>query len=129
MKAQLIEPNATESFLTRFEDRDRIVLIYKLYEEELRRINALDFNSLILEAHRLVTTFPMIAARYRKTHPYWLIDEFQDTNSAQYSFVRALAGDGFRNLFVVADDDQIIYQWNGASFKQIQSFLINFHPN
>ncbi len=67
-----------------------------------------------------------IGARYRRSYPYWLIDEFQDTNSAQYALIRALAGEEFRNIFAVADDDQIIYEWNGASFKQIQAFLSNF---
>ena len=69
---------------------------------------------------------PAIAARYRRSYPYWLIDEFQDTNSAQYKFVRALAGKDFRNIFAVADDDQIIYEWNGASYRQIQSFLSDY---
>ena len=128
MKSRLIEPQRAVQVLKRFEDeeRGRIALAYQLYEEELRRINALDFNSLIFEAHRLATTFPAIAGRYRMSHPYWLLDEFQDTNSAQYRFVRALAGEKFNNLFAVADDDQIIYQWNGASYTQIQSFLADY---
>lgn len=126
MKARLIEPAAAEAALVGFDDRQRVAVTYQLYEQELRDINALDFNSLIFEAYRLVRTFPAIAARYRRSHPYWLIDEFQDTNSAQYRFVCALAGDEFRNVFVVADDDQIIYEWNGASYKQIQSFLTDF---
>lgn len=126
MKARLIEPKDAEGRLTRFEDRGRIALTYQLYEDELRRVNALDFNSLIFEAHRLMVAFPAIAARYRRSHPYWLIDEFQDTNDAQYRFVRAMAGDEFRNVFAVADDDQIIYQWNGASFRQIQRFRADY---
>jgi DNA helicase II / ATP-dependent DNA helicase PcrA len=126
LKSKLVEPSAAERALTHLGDGKRVAMAYQLYEEELRRINALDFNSLIFEAYRLVNTFPAIAARYRKSYPYWLIDEFQDTNSAQYKLVRALAGDGFRNLFAVADDDQIIYEWNGANFKQIQSFLADY---
>lgn len=128
MKSRLIEPQRAVQALKRFEEdeRDRIALAYQQYEAELRRINALDFNSLIFEAHRLATSFPAIAGRYRRSHPYWLIDEFQDTNSAQYRFVRALAGDKFNNVFAVADDDQIIYQWNGASYTQIQSFLTDY---
>jgi len=126
MKSKLIEPAAAEAALARMEDPQRVATTYQLYEQELRHINALDFNSLIFEAYRLVKTFPAIAARYRRSHPYWLIDEFQDTNSAQYKLVRTLAGDGFYNLFAVADDDQIIYEWNGASYKQIQSFLTDF---
>ena len=127
MKSRLIYPDAAASVLTRLSDPDRIALIYRIYEAELRRINALDFNSLVMEAHRLANTFPAIAERYRRSHPYWLLDEFQDTNSAQYKLIQALAGESFRNVFAVADDDQIIYQWNGASFRQIQAFLRDFN--
>jgi DNA helicase-2/ATP-dependent DNA helicase PcrA len=126
LKSKLIEPSAAEQALARLMDHDRIVETYGIYEQELRRINALDFNSLIFEGYRLVTTYPAIAARYRRSYPYWLIDEFQDTNTAQYKFVRALAGNDFRNIFAVADDDQIIYEWNGASYSQIQSFLADY---
>ena len=126
MKARLIEPSNAESRLSRFEDRNRIALAYQLYEEELRRVNALDFNSLILETHRLMAAFPAIAARYRRSYPYWLIDEFQDTNDAQYRLIHRMAGNEFGNVFAVADDDQIIYQWNGASFRQIQRFRADF---
>lgn len=126
MKVRLIEPKDAEARLKQYQDRRRIALAYQLYEDELRRVNALDFNSLIFEAHRLVTTFPAIAARYRRSHPYWLIDEFQDTNDAQYRLIHSMAGTEFRNVFAVADDDQIIYGWNGASFRQIQRFRTDF---
>jgi len=126
LKSKLIEPSASVKALTGTVDPDRVAEAYQLYESELRRINALDFNSLIFETYRLISTFPAIAARYRKSYPYWLIDEFQDTNRAQYKLVRTLAGNDFRSLFAVADDDQIIYEWNGANFKQIQSFLADY---
>lgn len=126
LKSRLIEPEAAEGALSRLAEPKRVVQTYRIYEAELRRINALDFNSLIFEAHRLAKQYPAIAGRYRKTYPHWLIDEFQDTNSAQYKFVRTLAGDGFRSIFAVADDDQIIYEWNGASYKQIQAYLSDF---
>jgi DNA helicase II / ATP-dependent DNA helicase PcrA len=126
MKARLIGPAGAEAALARLDDRQRAAQTFQLYEEELRRINGLDFNSLIFEAYRLVKTFPAIAARYRKSYPYWLLDEFQDTNRAQYTLVRTLAGDSFQRIFAVADDDQIIYGWNGASYKQIQSYLSDF---
>jgi DNA helicase II / ATP-dependent DNA helicase PcrA len=126
MKSRLIEPSSAEQALAQFPDRQRAAQAYQLYEQELRRINALDFNSLILEAYRLAKNFPAIAARYRKSYPQWLVDEFQDTNSAQYKLVRTFAGEEFRNLFAVADDDQIIYEWNGANFKQIQSYLADY---
>lgn len=126
LKARLIEPAGAATAIARLPDAKRVAATYALYEEELHRLNALDFNSLILEGNRLVTKFPAIAARYRRSHPHWLVDEFQDTNSAQYTFLKNLAGGSFRNVFAVADDDQIIYAWNGASFKQIQSYLTDF---
>jgi len=128
LKTRLIAHSAAETALAGLEEREQVLATYELYEQELRRLNALDFNSLIFEAYRLATTFPAIAARYRRSHPYWLIDEFQDTNNAQYRFIRALAGEDFRNVFAVADDDQILYAWNGASYRQIESFLADFSP-
>lgn len=126
LKSHLLGPNQAETALKNFPDSKRIAEVYRLYELELRKVNALDFNSLIYEAYQLFKQFPAIATRYRKSHPYWLLDEFQDTNSAQYLFIRTLAGTDFRNVFVVADDDQIIYQWNGASFRHIQKFIADF---
>ncbi len=126
LKSRLISPDSAVSALKGYEDPQRIAQIYQVYEEELRAVNALDFNSLIFEAHRLVLAFPAIAARYRRSHPYWLVDEFQDTNHAQYAFLKALAGGEFKNVFAVADDDQIIYQWNGASYRHIQQFTSDF---
>jgi DNA helicase-2/ATP-dependent DNA helicase PcrA len=126
LKAKLIPPDKTVASVSGLDDPEKAALIYRLYEDELRRINALDFNSLIFEAERLVRTFPAIAARYRKSYPHWLLDEFQDTSRGQYTLIRTLAGEGFASLFAVADDDQIIYEWNGASYKQIQSYLADF---
>ncbi|WP_136660602.1 ATP-dependent helicase [Nitratireductor sp. XY-223] len=126
LKSLLIGPEEAESKLSRFDDKARIAMTYKAYENDLHQLNVLDFNSLIFEAHRLITKFPAIAARYRRSHPYWLLDEFQDTNDAQYRLIHALAGDEFQNVFAVADDDQIIYQWNGASFRQIQRLRSDF---
>lgn len=126
LKSSLVAPDDAEAELARIEDPKKAAIVYRLYEDELRRLNALDFNSLIFEAYRLLIAFPAIAARYRKSYPHWLIDEFQDTNSAQYRLVRALAGKDFQSIVAVADDDQIIYQWNGASYQQIQSYLSDF---
>jgi DNA helicase-2/ATP-dependent DNA helicase PcrA len=103
LKSRLIDPGSAEAVLSRQVDAKRAAATYLLYEEELRRINAMDFNSLIFEAYRLVTTYPAIATRYHRSYPFWLVDEFQDTNSAQYKLLRALAGSEFRNLFAVAD--------------------------
>jgi DNA helicase-2/ATP-dependent DNA helicase PcrA len=96
MKTMLVDPKDAESRLTRTTDAHAIALTYQAYEDELRRLNVLDFNSLIFEAHRLFSNFPAIAVRYRRTYPYWLLDEFQDTNDGQYRLIRAMAGQGFK---------------------------------
>jgi DNA helicase-2/ATP-dependent DNA helicase PcrA len=102
--------------------------VYRIYEAALRERNITDFNGLILDACRLAHQVPAVALRIRQSYPYWLIDEFQDTSPAQYRLVRFLAGDDFRNVFAVADDDQIIYQWAGASYRQIVAFREHFVP-
>ena len=91
--------------------------------------NIMDFNGLILDTCRLAHQVPGVAGRIRQSYPYWLIDEFQDTSPAQYRLVRFLAGDAFKNVFSVADDDQIIYQWAGASYRQIVAFREHFSPS
>ncbi|HWP91523.1 MAG TPA: UvrD-helicase domain-containing protein [Thermodesulfobacteriota bacterium] len=107
LKSHLILP---EECRDAFRDKrlgERMAVVYPLYEAELAKRNALDFNSLILKAYQLFTKFPAFAKRYRTVYPYICIDEFQDTNQAQYSLIRALTGDKHRNLFVVADDDRL----------------------
>lgn len=128
LKARLIQP---EGCAKRFKDSgvgQRVELVYGAYETALRRANALDFGSLIAQAYCLISTFPGVASHYRRAYAHWMFDEFQDTTDGQYRLIKALAGDGFRNVFAVADDDQIIYQWNGASYKQIQRFRADFNP-
>ena len=103
----------------------RVVRAYRLYEEELHRANALDFNSLIIKAYDLFG-YPAMARHYQTVYRYWLVDEFQDTNGAQYSLLRRMAGQDFHQLFAVADDDQTIYEWNGANVRRIRSFVDDF---
>jgi DNA helicase-2/ATP-dependent DNA helicase PcrA len=128
LKAALIEPEAC-SGMFRDEQIDELVKsVFAAYEARLRDLNALDFGALISKTYKLVKEFPGIARRIRRTYRYWMFDEFQDTNEGQYRLIRSLAGDEFQNVFAVADDDQIIYQWNGANFKQIQRFRADFAP-
>ncbi|MBX4952745.1 ATP-dependent helicase [Rhizobium binae] len=128
LKSQLIQPAGSAGYFRNPSDGARVEQVYTAYEAALTQANALDFGSLIAQAYRLVTSFPGIAARYRKTYAYWMFDEFQDTTDGQYRLIHALAGDDFKNVFAVADDDQIIYQWNGASYQQIQRFRADFSP-
>ena len=122
LKSSLIFP---EEAINSFSDKslgEKFSKVYEAYEQELTARNALDFNSLILKVYELFVKFPIFADRYRKVYKYICVDEFQDTNLAQYKFIRSFTGDSYKNVFVVADDDQIIYQWNGASHKRIQEF-------
>ncbi|MBN2090655.1 UvrD-helicase domain-containing protein, partial [candidate division KSB1 bacterium] len=105
-----------------------MAIVYPAYEAGLSQRNALDFNSLIFKTYQLFIKYPAFARRYRTVYPYICIDEFQDSNQAQYSLIRALVGEQHRNLFIVADDDQIIYQWNGASHERLKEFINNFSP-
>jgi len=128
MKSFLILPeNCGEVFINK-QFGERMAVVYPAYEAELAKQNALDFNSLILKTHQLFVKFPAFAKRYRTVYPYICIDEFQDNNHAQYSLICALTGNHHRNLFIVADDDQIIYQWNGASYKRIMRFIKDYSP-
>ena len=130
LKTRLIEPELAERHIGAVngpaaEEPSRVARAYRLYEEELRRINALDFNSLILDAYRLFA-YPAMARQYQRTYRYWLIDEFQDTNGAQYALLRRMAGQDFREIFAVADDDQTIFEWNGANVRRIGDLVKDF---
>ena len=130
LKERLVGPEQATRYLqhqnvTLPEAAERIVLAYRLYEEELRRSNVLDFNSLIFLTFQLLK-YPVLARHCRTIYRYWLIDEFQDTNGPQYDLLRRMAGDNFRQLFAVADDDQTIYEWNGANVRRISSLVNDF---
>ncbi|MGB4291276.1 MAG: ATP-dependent helicase [Bacteroidales bacterium] len=100
--------------------------VYAAYREALRKTNALDFPSLIAGALELLTQYPILAKHIRKVYKHILVDEFQDTNHTQYRILSLLVEPDPSTLFVVADDDQIIYQWNGASPKRIQELRKDF---
>lgn len=128
LKSRLIVP---EKAAERFRDPQMgaaAARVYEIYENVLQTHNSMDFNGLILGTCRLLRDVPGVAERVRQTYRYWLIDEFQDTSPAQYRLVRLAADDSFKNLFAVADDDQIIYQWAGASYRQIERFRADFQP-
>src|SRR6478752_5529905 len=91
------------------------------YAERLRKVGALDFDDLLLEAVRLFDEAPAVLARYQDRWRYLHVDEYQDTNRPQYLWIRALAA-RHRNLAVVGDDDQSIYRWRGADIRNILDF-------
>ena len=94
--------------------------LFRRYCNALVGANRLDFGSLLFFAARLLREKPTVARVVRLGWTYICVDEFQDTNRAQYELLRLLAPYRDHNLFVVADDDQIIYQWNGASPKRFR---------
>jgi DNA helicase-2/ATP-dependent DNA helicase PcrA len=99
--------------------------IYRAYEEDCQRGGLVDFAELLLRAHELWLNKPHILAHYRQRFPFILVDEFQDTNSVQYAWLRVLAGsDSF--VTAVGDDDQSIYGWRGAKIENIQRFSDEF---
>jgi DNA helicase II / ATP-dependent DNA helicase PcrA len=103
-----------------------VAAVYLLYEKLLRRADAVDFDDLILLPARLFAKRPDVLDRYRARFRYVLVDEFQDTNAAQYQLLRLLTGKERPNLCVVGDDDQAIYRWRGADVRNILSFEKDF---
>ena len=95
--------------------------VYAAMGAALRRANAMDFDDLLLHPLALFAEHPEILARYRDRFHFLLVDEYQDTNRAQYLLLRALGGEG-GNVFVVGDDDQSIYGWRGADLRNILEF-------
>jgi len=95
--------------------------VYQLYQKRLYTNNALDFDDLIMKTVILFQKYPDILESYQERFKYILIDEYQDTNHAQYRLVRLLA-EKYRNICVVGDDDQSVYRFRGADIKNILDF-------
>ncbi len=105
---------------------DEIVLtIYKYYNKKLQEYNALDFDDLIMKAVELFENDKDTLAYYQDRFRYIMVDEYQDTNLAQYMLTKLLA-EKYRNLCVVGDDDQSIYSWRGAEIRNILNFERDF---
>ncbi len=98
---------------------------YREYEQRLRASNALDFDDLLVRTLELLILHPPVLEAYRRRFRYIHVDEYQDTNYAQYMLVRLLAGES-ANLCVVGDDDQSIYGWRGADIRNILEFEKDF---
>jgi DNA helicase II / ATP-dependent DNA helicase PcrA len=98
---------------------------YRLYQQRLVESNALDFDDLIMQTVRLFREHPQVLAEYQRRFRYVLVDEFQDTNPAQYVLLRLLAAE-HRNLSVVGDGDQSIYAFRGATVRNILDFEADY---
>ncbi|MCB0252781.1 MAG: UvrD-helicase domain-containing protein [Anaerolineae bacterium] len=121
-KNELITPDAYQSKTYWEEVAGRI---YVHYQEMLRQNNALDFDDLLMETALLLRNSSEVRSRYQERYLHLLVDEFQDTNAAQYGLVKLLVGPQ-RNLFCVADEDQSIYAWRGADPRNITRLRDDF---
>ena len=102
-----------------------IAKVYREYQETLKKSNALDFDDIIVKTVELFKSCPEVLYNYQERFKYIMVDEYQDTNTAQFELIRLLA-DGYRNLCVVGDDDQSIYRFRGATIENILSFEQQF---
>ncbi len=98
---------------------------YARYQETLRKNDGLDFDDLLMETAKLLRRNDLVRDKYRGRYRYLLVDEFQDTNMAQYVILHLLAQE-HRSLYVVADEDQSIYSWRGADYRNIQRLRQDF---
>jgi DNA helicase-2/ATP-dependent DNA helicase PcrA len=105
--------------------QQKIAEIYDFYQRKLRNHNAADFDDLLFLAARLLENEPEVLEKYQNKFRYILIDEYQDTNRAQYMLARLLAAK-HRNIFVVGDIDQSIYAWRGADIRNILDFEADY---
>lgn len=101
--------------------KEKIANVYELYQKKLRNSNALDFDDLIYKTVELFKNNEDVLDFYRRKFQYIMVDEYQDTNKVQYELVRLLAA-SHRNICVVGDDDQCIYEWRGADISNILDF-------
>lgn len=99
----------------------RVATAYREYENELKKNNAMDFDDLIVNCVRLFQKYPDVLQRFQEKYLYIHVDEYQDTNTAQFELIRLLSA-AHRNLCVVGDDDQSIYKFRGANIRNILDF-------
>ncbi len=119
-KNELISPEEFARAARSYFD-EIVARCYARYQALLSESNALDFDDLLGETVRLLREHPTVRERYQERYQFLLVDEYQDTNRAQYLIVRALA-ERYRNLFVVGDEAQSIYAWRGADVRNILQF-------
>ena len=108
-----------------FAKMPEIARIYLLYEERCKKANAMDFDDMLLNTYFLFKNHPEVVSRYQDIFDYFLVDEFQDTNTVQYEIIKMLASKS-RNLCCVGDDAQSIYSFRGAQITNIKKFFDDF---
>jgi DNA helicase-2/ATP-dependent DNA helicase PcrA len=123
-KNQLVTADQYKERVASFYDQT-VADVYELYQRRLHSSNALDFDDLLMLTVEVLERFPDARARWQKAFRYVLVDEYQDTNHAQYRFLQLLAGE-HRNVFAVGDPDQSIYAFRGADIRNILEFERDF---
>src|SRR5881394_3429022 len=123
-KNTLVGPEDYTERVASFYDQT-VAEVYDLYQKRLFASNAVDFDDMLFLTVDVLERFPEAFARWRKAFRYVLVDEYQDTNHAQYRLLQLLAGE-HRNLFAVGDPDQSIYGWRGAEIRNILEFERDF---
>jgi len=137
LKNDLVDPDAYSASVQDLGPWDRtLAQVYRIYQQRLQHAHALDFDDLIMQTVNLLEAFPGVAEHYHRRFSHILVDEYQDTNRAQYLLVRGLAGVaadaqvGQRiepaQLTVVGDQDQSIYAFRGATLRNITGFTVDF---
>ena len=120
-KDELVSPEEYELNVMGDFSKRKIALAYKEYQKELKKNNALDFDDLIFKTVELFRSCPDVLDYYQERFKYIMVDEYQDTNTAQFKFVSLLA-QKYENLCVVGDDDQSIYKFRGANIGNILGY-------
>ena len=124
-KNELVTPEIYASIMADDYRKEIISNLYGEYQKRLKKYNAVDFDDIILKVIELFGSYPDILEKYSKRFQYIMVDEYQDTNTAQYQLIRFLAS-YHENLCVVGDDDQSIYGWRGANIRNILDFEKDF---
>ena len=124
-KNELLSPEDYEREAGSEYRRQKIAVIYRKYQEKLRQSNGMDFDDILFYAVALFEHNPDVLTYYQEQFRYILVDEYQDTNQAQYRLIHMLAA-RYRNLCVVGDDDQSIYSFRGANIRNILDFEKDF---
>lgn len=104
----------------------QLQVLFLHYKELLKQQNCLDYGAILYFCEELLRERPRVSKQLRTVYRYVCVDEFQDTNVAQYRVLRALAPDKSANVFIVGDDDQVIYQWNGASPMRVKELATHY---
>ncbi|MBT3209380.1 MAG: ATP-dependent helicase [Bacteroidetes bacterium] len=109
----------TNDFSNSYLYSPEIGIILEIYEKELKKYKALDFSDLLLKTIQLFREKPFLKKDYQKIYKHILVDEGQDTNKVQFELLKLLCNDTCDELFIVADEDQVIYEWNDARFEHL----------